>query len=360
MSEKAEKISKKEQSVVDEKRKDAVKKALEMIKKTYGNESITVLGDKPSTKMDVISTGSICIDAILGVGGFPKGRIVEVYGLESSGKTTLALNVIAESQKAGGVCAFIDAEHALDPVYARALGVSTDDLIVSQPSNGEEAIDITDQLVRSHAVDVIVIDSVAALIPKAELEGDVDQAHIGLQARLMSSALRRITGVVAKSNCLVIFINQLRQKINSGPFSRGGPSEVTTGGFALKFFASIRVEVTKSSKIEGGDEHVGNKVKIKVVKNKVAPPFKECVLEMMFGEGISRISEIIMLSEHLEIIKRSGTHYYYNGERVAHGKDNLRTYIKENPAVVEKIKAEINENLDKIDFSDFAPKYSKD
>ena len=308
------------------------------IEKQYGKGSIMRLGDEAgSAEIDVIPTGCLALDIALGVGGLPRGRIIEIYGPESSGKTTVALHAIAEAQKMGGVAAFIDAEHALDPVYAKKLGVKLDDLYVSQPDTGEQALDICDALVRSSAVDIIVIDSVAALTPKAEIEGDMGDSHVGLQARLMSQALRKLTGIVNKSNTCVIFINQLREKVG---VMFGNP-ETTTGGKALKFYASMRLDIRKTDTLKDADGAVGNRVKAKVVKNKLAPPFRQAEFDIVFGEGISQEGCIIDLGVQFDIIGKSGAWFSYNGEKVAQGKEKMRLFLKENAAVAKEIEEKI-------------------
>jgi recombination protein RecA len=295
------------------------------------------MGDRPVEAVEVIGTGSLMLDIALGIGGLPKGRVVEIYGPESSGKTTLTLQTIAECQKAGGTAAFIDAEHALDPIYAQKLGVNIDDLLLSQPDTGEQALEIADMLVRSNAVDIVVIDSVAALTPKAEIEGEMGDQLPGLQARLMSQALRKLTGNIKRSNCMVVFINQLRMKI--GVMMPGQSPEVTTGGNALKFYASIRLDIRRIGSIKKGEEIIGNQTKIKVVKNKLAPPFKQVVTEILYGEGISREGEIIDMGVDAKIVEKSGAWYSYDGERIGQGKENARQYMKDNPAVAVKLEA---------------------
>jgi recombination protein RecA len=300
------------------------------------------MGDTSAVRnIDAISTGSLSLDIALGIGGLPKGRVVEIYGPESSGKTTLTLQVVAEAQKMGGTAAFIDAEHALDPQYAEKLGVNVDELLVSQPDTGEQALEITDMLVRSGAVDVVIIDSVAALTPKAEIEGDMGDSHVGLQARLMSQALRKLTANIKRTNCLVIFINQIRMKIG---VMFGNP-ETTTGGNALKFYASVRLDIRRIGAIKKGDEVVGNDTRVKVVKNKVAPPFKQVQFEILYGEGISHEGEIIELGVKQSIINKSGAWYSYNGDRIGQGKENVRNFLKENPDISEAIESRIREEL---------------
>lgn len=320
----------------------ALEAALGQIEKAFGKGSVMKLGQKGAV-LDIssISTGSLGLDVALGIGGFPKGRIVEIYGPESSGKTTLALHAVAQAQKAGGTCAFVDAEHALDPVYAKKLGVNTDELIISQPDAGEQALEITDTLVRSGAIDVVVVDSVAALVPRAELEGDMGDSHMGLQARLMSQALRKLTGSVSKTNCMVIFINQIRQKIG---VMFGNP-ETTTGGNALKFYASMRIDIRRIGAIKEKDEVVGNQTRIKVVKNKLAPPFKVVEFDIMYGEGISKTGELIDLGVKADIIEKSGSWYSYNEQRIGQGKENTRQFLKDNPEIADEIEGKIRANM---------------
>lgn len=325
-----------------EDKKKALETALAQIEKTYGKGAIMRLGQNSALNVEAISTGSIALDIATGIGGLPKGRIVEIYGPESSGKTTLALHCIAEAQKAGGEAAFIDAEHALDPVYAAALGVDVDSLLVSQPDNGEDALSITEALVRSGALDIVVVDSVAALVPKAEIEGEMGDSHMGLHARLMSQALRKITGVVAKSNTVVVFINQLREKVG---VVYGNP-EVTTGGRALKFYASMRIDVRKIEQIKGpGNEFIGSRTRAKIVKNKVAPPFKEAEFDIMYGEGISRIGEIVDLGVKLDIIHKSGAWFSYGEERLGQGKDNVKKLLKSKPELLEEITEKLKKDM---------------
>lgn len=322
-------------------REELLNEALKQIEKQYGKGSIMKLGDRTNVDVDVISSGSISIDYCLGVGGFPKGRIIEIYGPESSGKTTLALQAIAECQKSGGRAAFIDAEHAIDPKYAKALGVSIDDLILSQPDSGEQALEITEVLVKSGAIELIVIDSVAALVPQAELDGEMGDQNVGLHARLMSKAMRKLAGAMSTHNCCAIFINQLREKVG---VMFGNP-ETTTGGRALKFYSSIRVEVRKSEAIKTGTEIIGNKVNIKVAKNKVAAPFKTATVEIYYGEGISHLSEVIQLGVDLDIIEKSGAWFSYKGEKIGQGKEAVRNYLKNNPEIDKEITAAIKEKL---------------
>jgi len=315
----------------------ALEMALMQIEKQFGKGSIMKLGDAASVPVSVIPTGCLELDIALGVGGVPRGRIIEIYGPESSGKTTVALHIAAEAQRLGGAAAFIDAEHALDPLYAKKLGVDTDNLYVSQPDTGEQALDITEALVRSGAIDVIVIDSVAALVPKAEIDGEMGQSYVGLQARLMSQALRKLAGIVSKSNTVAIFINQLREKVG---VMFGNP-ETTPGGRALKFYASVRLDVRRVETIKNGDEMVGSRTRIKVAKNKVAPPFKTAEFDIIYGEGISLESSVLNLGVQMGIIKKSGAWFSYNDERIGQGKDNARLYLKSNKAVCDEIKAKI-------------------
>ncbi len=323
---------------MDEQKKRALAAALGQIEKQFGKGAVMRMGDAAAAKdIQAISTGSLGLDIALGIGGLPKGRIVEIYGPESSGKTTLTLQVIAEAQKQGGTAAFVDAEHALDPVYAEKLGVNVDDLLVSQPDTGEQALEITDMLVRSGAVDVVVVDSVAALTPKAEIEGEMGDAHVGLQARLMSQALRKLTANIKRSNTLVVFINQIRMKIG---VMFGNP-ETTTGGNALKFYSSVRLDIRRTGAIKKGDEVIGSETRVKVVKNKVAPPFKQASFDILYGEGISREGEIIDLGVAEGIIDKAGAWYSYQGERIGQGKDNARNYLKEHPELAETIERQI-------------------
>ena len=321
----------------------ALKQALEQIQKQYGKGAIMKLGDAgPVTNLDVISTGSISLDLATGVGGYPKGRIIEIYGPESSGKTTLTLHAIAEAQKNGGQAAFIDAEHALDPVYARNLGVNVDELLVSQPDTGEQALEICEMLARSGALDIIVIDSVAALVPKAEIQGDMGDSHVGLQARLMSQALRKIAGAVNKSNTCVIFINQLREKIG---IMFGNP-ETTTGGRALKFYASMRLDVRRVETIKKGEEMLGNRTRVKIVKNKVAPPFKKAEFDIMYGTGISLAGDILDTATELGIVDKAGSWYSYNGERIGQGRENVKAYLEEHNDVLMEIRSKVMASFD--------------
>jgi recombination protein RecA len=335
---------------MDENKKRALSAALSQIEKQFGKGSVMRMGDRVAEAWEVIPTGSLLLDIALGIGGFPKGRVVEVYGPESSGKTTLTLQAIAQCQKAGGTAAFVDAEHALDPGYASKLGVNVDDLLVSQPDTGEQALEICDMLVRSNAVDMVVVDSVAALTPKAEIEGEMGDVLPGLQARLMSQALRKLTGNIKRSNCTVVFINQLRMKI--GQMMPGQSPEVTTGGNALKFYASVRIDIRRIGSIKKGDEIIGNQTKIKVVKNKMAPPFKVVLTEILYGEGISREGELIDMGVDAKLVEKAGAWYSYGDERIGQGKENARQYLKENPAVAVRLEAAIR---DKFVPKDVAP-----
>ena len=327
---------------MDEQKKQALKVALGQIEKQFGKGSVMFLGDEESrTDIEVVSTGSLSLDIALGIGGLPRGRVIEIYGPESSGKTTLALHVIAEVQKLGGTAAFIDAEHALDPTYAKKLGVNTDDLLISQPDTGEQALEITDMLVRSGSVDVVVIDSVAALTPKAEIEGEMGASHMGLQARLMSQALRKLTSNIKRTNTMVIFINQLRMKIG---VMFGNP-ETTTGGNALKFYASIRLDIRRIGAIKKGDEVLGNETRVKVLKNKVAPPFKKAEFQILYNQGISRESEVIDLGVELGFVEKAGAWYSVDGERIGQGKDNARDYLKEHSEMSQMLEEKIREKL---------------
>ena len=325
---------------MDENKAKALKAALGQIEKQFGKNTIMHLGDDSAIMdVDVVSTGSLGLDIALGIGGLPKGRIVEIYGPESSGKTTMTLQAIAECQKQGGVCAFIDAEHALDPVYARKLGVNTDDLLLSQPDNGEQALEITDMLVRSGAVDMIVIDSVAALTPRAEIEGEMGDSHMGLQARLMSQALRKITGNAKRSNCMVVFINQIRMKIGV----MFGSPETTTGGNALKFYASVRMDIRRIGAVKNGDEIIGNQTRVKVIKNKMAPPFRQAEFEITYGEGTNHLAEVIDLGVEIGAVGKAGSWYSYGDEKIGQGKANSVLFLKENPAIAQEIEAKIRE-----------------
>ncbi|MDD3165474.1 MAG: recombinase RecA [Oscillospiraceae bacterium] len=324
-----------------EDKKKALGTALAQIEKNYGKGAVMRLGDKPDMQVDAIPTGSLALDAALGIGGVPRGRIIEIYGPESSGKTTLALHILASAQKLGGEVAFIDAEHALDPVYASALGVDIDAMLVSQPDTGEQALEITDALVRSGAVDAIVVDSVAALTPRAEIEGDMGDAFVGLHARLMSQALRKLAGSISKTNCVVIFINQIRMKIG---VMYGSP-ETTTGGNALKFYASVRIDIRKAEGIKNGTELIGNHTRCKVVKNKVAPPFKEAYFDIMYGEGISRYGEIVDLAVNMDLIHKSGSWFSMNDERIGQGRDSVKTFLMEHKDITDELEVKIREEL---------------
>jgi len=323
-------------------REKALEAALAQIDRAFGKGSAMKLGSKETMQVETVSTGSLGLDIALGVGGLPKGRVIEIYGPESSGKTTLALHVIAEAQKLGGTAAFVDAEHALDPAYAKKLGVDIDNLIVSQPDTGEQALEIVDTLVRSNAIDVLVIDSVAALVPRAEIEGEMGDTHVGLQARLMSQSLRKLTGSISRSNCMVIFINQLRMKIG---VMYGNP-ETTTGGNALKFYASVRLDIRRIGQIKDRDEIVGNTTRVKVVKNKVAPPFKQVEFDIMYGEGISKIGEILDLGVKAGIVDKSGAWFSYDSIRIGQGRENSKQYLKENPEICDRLEAAIRSHTD--------------
>ena len=322
---------------MDANKEKALQAALGQIERQFGKGTVMRMGDSPRLAIPAISTGSIGLDIALGIGGLPKGRVVEIYGPESSGKTTLTLQVIAEAQKAGGTCAFIDAEHALDPIYAEKLGVNVDDLIVSQPDTGEQALEVTDMLVRSGACDVLVVDSVAALTPRAEIEGEMGDTHVGLQARLMSQALRKLTGNIKTSNCLVIFINQIRMKIG---VMFGNP-ETTTGGNALKFYSSVRLDIRRIGAVKDGDEVVGNETRVKVVKNKVAPPFKQTEFQILYGQGINRYGELIDLGVKHGMVDKSGAWYAYSGNKIGQGKSNACNYLRENPEITAELEAKI-------------------
>ncbi len=330
-------------TTMDENKKRALSAALSQIEKQFGKGSVMRMGDRVIEPVEAISTGSLMLDIALGIGGLPKGRVVEIYGPESSGKTTLTLQAIAQCQKAGGTAAFIDAEHALDPIYAAKLGVNVDDLLLSQPDTGEQALEIADMLVRSGSIDIVVIDSVAALTPKAEIEGEMGDQLPGLQARLMSQALRKLTGNIKRSNTLVVFINQLRMKI--GVMMPGQSPETTTGGNALKFYASVRLDIRRIGAIKKGDEIIGNQTKIKVVKNKLAPPFKQVITEILYGEGISREGELIDMGVDAKLVDKAGAWYSYGDERIGQGKDNARIYLRENPQVAAKLEAELREKF---------------
>ncbi|KMM77466.1 MULTISPECIES: recombinase RecA [Xanthomonas] len=328
---------------MDENKKRALAAALSQIEKQFGKGSVMRMGDRVIEAVEVIPTGSLMLDIALGIGGLPKGRVVEIYGPESSGKTTLTLQAIAQCQKNGGTAAFIDAEHALDPIYAAKLGVNVDELLLSQPDTGEQALEIADMLVRSGSVDIVVVDSVAALTPKAEIEGEMGDQLPGLQARLMSQALRKLTGNIKRSNTLVVFINQLRMKI--GVMMPGQSPETTTGGNALKFYASVRLDIRRIGAIKKGDEIIGNQTKIKVVKNKLAPPFKQVITEILYGEGISREGELIDMGVEAKLVEKAGAWYSYGSERIGQGKDNARGYLRDNPQVAAKLESELREKF---------------
>ena len=340
----AEKSQTKAAAAMADDKKRAIETAMQQIERTYGKGSIMRFGDNTVSNVEAISTGSLALDLALGIGGLPKGRIIEIYGPESSGKTTLALHVLAQAQKAGGEVAFIDAEHALDITYARALGVNVEDMLVSQPDTGEQALEITEALVRSGAIDVIVVDSVAALVPRAEIEGEMGDSFVGLHARLMSQALRKLAGAINKTNCIVIFINQLREKVG---VMYGNP-EVTTGGRALKFYASVRIDVRRIETLKNGSEMIGNRTRAKVVKNKMAPPFREAEFDIMYGEGISLIGELIDLGVKLGLVQKSGSWYSMGETRIGQGRDAAKQYLKNNPEIADNLEAEIRRNFDKL------------
>ena len=329
---------------IEQEKLNALNQALGKIEKEFGKGSVMKLGEATSMAIDVISTGSIGLDIAVGIGGLPKGRIIEVYGPESSGKTTVALHTVAEAQKQGGIAAFIDAEHALDPVYAKALGVDIDNLIISQPDTGEQALEIAEALIRSGAIDIIVVDSVAALVPRAEIEGDMGDSHVGLQARLMSQALRKLTGSIKKSNCVAIFINQLREKVG---IMFGNP-ETTTGGRALKFYSSVRLDVRKIDTIKQGDKVLGSRTRVKVVKNKVAPPFKQAEFDIMYGEGISKVGDLLDIASDIDIVKKSGAWYSYNDTKLGQGRENVKKFLQDNPDLIKEIDEKVRHyyNLD--------------
>ncbi|WP_250625728.1 recombinase RecA [Pinirhizobacter soli] len=326
---------------MDDNKRKALASALGQIEKQFGKGAVMRLGDRPDDTIDTVSTGSLGLDIALGIGGLPRGRVVEIYGPESSGKTTLTLQVIAACQRAGGTAAFVDAEHALDPSYAEKLGVKVDDLLVSQPDTGEQALEIADMLVRSGAVDIVVVDSVAALTPKAEIEGEMGDSHVGLHARLMSQALRKLTANIKKTNCLVIFINQIRMKIGV----MFGSPETTTGGNALKFYASVRLDIRRIGAVKKGDEVIGSETRVKVVKNKVAPPFRQAEFEILYGEGTSREGEIIELGVRENLIDKSGAWYSYKGDRIGQGKENVRQFLRDNPAIANEVDTELRARL---------------
>lgn len=317
----------------DKNKNESIQNAFKHIEKQYGKGAVMILGEAPKQQIDSISTGAINLDIALGIGGIPRGRIIEIYGPESSGKTTLALHIIAEAQKKGGIAAFVDAEHALDPIYARNLGVNIDQLIVSQPDTGEQGLEIAESLVRSSAIDVVVVDSVAALVPRAEIDGDMGATHVGLQARLMSQALRKLAGAISKSNTSVIFINQLREKVG---VMFGNP-ETTTGGRALKFYSSVRLEVRRGEAIKQGEDIIGNRTRVKVVKNKVAPPFKQVEFDIMYGQGISKLGTILDMASDIDIIKKAGAWYSYGDERLGQGRENAKEYLEQNPDLLNEI-----------------------
>ena len=320
----------------------ALDAALSQIEKQHGKGSVMKLGDSSSNmNIETVPTGSISLDIALGLGGVPKGRIIEIYGPESSGKTTVALHMVAEVQKRGGIAGFIDAEHALDPVYAKNIGVDIDNLYISQPDFGEQALEITETMVRSGAIDIVIVDSVAAIVPKAEIDGEMGDSHVGLQARLMSQALRKLTAVISKSNCIVIFINQLREKIG---VMFGNP-ETTTGGRALKFYSSVRMDVRKIETLKSGGDVVGSRTRIKIVKNKIAPPFKEAEFDIMFGEGISKAGDLIDLAASIDVINKSGAWYAYNGEKIGQGRENAKNFLKQNPDILEAVEAAVREHF---------------
>lgn len=341
---------KKERAVADDKQK-SLELAMKSIEKSYGKGAVMKLGDKNIESIDVISTSALSLDLALGVGGVPRGRVVEIYGPESSGKTTVALHIVAQAQKNGGIAAFIDAEHALDPIYASNIGVDINDLLVSQPDTGEQALEIAEALVRSNAIDIVVIDSVAALVPKAEIEGEMGDAHVGLQARLMSQALRKLTAIINKSNTTLIFINQLREKVG---IMFGNP-EVTPGGRALKFYASVRLEVRRGETIKDGGDIIGNRTKVKVVKNKVAPPFKTAEFDILYGKGISHEGDICDIAATSEIIEKSGSWYSYNGERIAQGRENVKKFLTEHPDICDEIEKKVREKLSEKPLLDYSP-----
>ncbi len=328
---------------MDDNKKRALTAALAQIEKQFGKGAVMRMGDKSTEPAEVIGTGSLMLDIALGIGGLPRGRVVEIYGPESSGKTTLTLQVIAECQKLGGTAAFVDAEHALDPIYAQKLGVNIEDLLVSQPDTGEQALEIVDMLVRSNSIDVVVIDSVAALTPRAEIEGEMGELQVGLQARLMSQALRKLTGNIKRSNCMVIFINQLRMKI--GMMMPGQNPETTTGGNALKFYASVRLDIRRIGAVKKGDEVIGNQTKIKVVKNKMAPPFKQVITEILYGEGISREGELIDMGVGAKLVEKAGAWYSYGTERIGQGKENARQWLKDNPDKAKELEGKLREKF---------------
>ena len=335
-------------NISDQDKKKALDEAFKLIEKQYGKGAVMVLGDEQVKKIDAIPTGAINLDLALGIGGIPRGRIIEIYGPESSGKTTLSLHILAEAQKLGGVAAFIDAEHALDIQYAKKLGVDVDNLIISQPDTGEQGVDIVDSLVRSNAVDIVIVDSVAALVPRAEIEGDMNDAQMGLHARLMSKALRRLTGAISKSKATIVFINQLREKIGN-PY---GNPETTTGGRALKFYSSVRLDIRKVEVLKEGENAVENKVKVKVIKNKVAPPFKTVEFDIMYGEGISKLGTILDLAADYDIIKKAGSWYSYESEKIGQGREKAKAFLKENPNILEEVEKKLYAKLDENNSSE--------
>ena len=326
---------------IDENKRKALESAVAQIEKAYGKGSVMKLGDNTHMNVETFPTGSLGLDLALGVGGIPKGRVVEIYGPEGGGKTTVALHIVAEVQKLGGIAGFIDAEHALDPVYAKRIGVDIDNLYISQPDNGEQALEITETMVRSGAIDIIIVDSVAALVPKAEIEGDMGDSHVGLQARLMSQALRKLTGIIGKTSCTVIFINQLREKVG---VMFGNP-ETTTGGRALKFYSSVRMDVRRIESLKQGGEVIGNRTRVKVVKNKIAPPFKEAEFDIMFGEGISYVGDVLDLASNVGIINKSGAWYAYEGNKIGQGRENSKIYLKEHPDICEEVAEKVREHF---------------
>ncbi|MCT4552849.1 MAG: recombinase RecA [Alphaproteobacteria bacterium] len=332
-------------------KKKALDAALAQIEKSFGKGSIMTLGKNTAMDVEAISTGSIGLDLALGIGGLPKGRIIEIYGPESSGKTTLTLHAIAEAQKTGGTCAFVDAEHALDPAYARKIGINTDELILSQPDTGEQALEITETLVKSGAIDVVVVDSVAALVPKAEIEGEMGDSHVGLQARLMSQALRKLTSIVSRSNCLVIFINQIRMKIG---VMFGNP-ETTTGGNALKFYSSVRMDIRRVGAIKDKEDVIGNQTRVKIVKNKVSPPFKVVEFDIMYNQGISKVGEIIDFGVKLGFVEKAGSWFSYNGDKIGQGRENAKQFLLDNPKVMDEIEAKIRSSKDEVVDLDLEP-----
>lgn len=328
-------------NMTDDNKKRALEAAIAKLEKDYGKGAVMKLGDPAAqVQVETVPTGSLSLDLALGMGGVPKGRVIEIYGPESSGKTTVALHMISEVQKRGGIAGFIDAEHALDPVYAKNIGVDIDELYISQPDSGDQALEITETMVRSGAIDIIVVDSVAALVPRQEIEGDMGDSHVGLQARLMSQALRKLTPVISKSNCIVIFINQLREKVG---VMFGNP-ETTTGGRALKFYASIRMDVRRVETLKQGGEMVGNRVRVKVVKNKIAPPFKEAEFDIMFGKGISKVGDILDLAANVNVVNKSGAWYAYNGEKIGQGRENAKVYLAEHPEMLDEIEQKVREH----------------